>query len=125
MGKFDLDVTTLQLSVLYCWNDRPHEQLSFECLRTATQLSVPELVRTLYVSLWRFDIKCDLHLCTVYTKSCLIKYYRFSLNQFESSLIFVLLICTPILSLENVLLCSLLWHSRKCDIKCSVQTAQL
>lgn len=50
MGKFDLDVTTLQLSVLYCWNDRPREQLSYECLHTATQLPTTELTRTLYVS---------------------------------------------------------------------------
>ncbi|VDM96638.1 unnamed protein product [Thelazia callipaeda] len=48
MGKFDLDVTTLQLSVLYCWNDRPHAKLSFECLHTASQLSAPELAKTLY-----------------------------------------------------------------------------
>ncbi|MCP9262715.1 Cullin-5 [Dirofilaria immitis] len=63
MGKFDLDVTTLQLSVLYCWNDRPREQLSFECLRTATQLSVPELVRTLY-SLVAFPKMRHQVLCT-------------------------------------------------------------
>ncbi|KAK6108277.1 Cullin-5 [Brugia pahangi] len=63
MGKFDLDVTTLQLSVLYCWNDRPHEQLSFECLRTATQLSAPELVRTLY-SLVAFPKMRHQVLCT-------------------------------------------------------------
>uniref|UniRef100_A0A915PYA2 Cullin-5 n=1 Tax=Setaria digitata TaxID=48799 RepID=A0A915PYA2_9BILA len=63
VGRFDLDVTTLQLSVLYCWNDRPHEQLSFECLRTATQLSVPELVRTLY-SLVAFPKMRHQVLCT-------------------------------------------------------------
>nr|CRZ24456.1 BMA-CUL-5 [Brugia malayi] len=63
MGKFDLDVTTLQLSVLYCWNDRPHEQLSFECLRTATQLSAPELMRTLY-SLVAFPKMRHQVLCT-------------------------------------------------------------
>ncbi|VDK84517.1 unnamed protein product [Litomosoides sigmodontis] len=63
MGKFDLDVTTLQLSVLYCWNDRPHEQLSFECLRTATQLSAPELARTLY-SLVAFPKMRHQILCT-------------------------------------------------------------
>ncbi|VDK66123.1 unnamed protein product [Onchocerca ochengi] len=63
MGKFDLDVTTLQLSVLYCWNDRPHEQLSFECLRTATQLSAPELARTLY-SLVAFPKMRHQVLCT-------------------------------------------------------------
>uniref|UniRef100_A0A0R3RZ92 Cullin-5 n=1 Tax=Elaeophora elaphi TaxID=1147741 RepID=A0A0R3RZ92_9BILA len=63
MGKFDLDVTTLQLSVLYSWNDRPHEQLSFECLRIATQLSAPELARTLY-SLVAFPKMRHQVLCT-------------------------------------------------------------
>ncbi|VDN51551.1 unnamed protein product [Dracunculus medinensis] len=47
VGKFDLDVTTLQLSVLFCWNDRPHDQLSFETLRIATQLAKADLSRTL------------------------------------------------------------------------------
>ncbi|VDN23561.1 unnamed protein product [Gongylonema pulchrum] len=43
-----MDVTTLQLSVLYCWNERGNEKLSYECLRTATQLPTAELTRTLY-----------------------------------------------------------------------------
>lgn len=48
MGKFDLDVTTLQMSVLFCWNDRPHERISYEGLRVATQLPTAELTRTLF-----------------------------------------------------------------------------
>uniref|UniRef100_A0A0N5AXF5 Cullin-5 n=1 Tax=Syphacia muris TaxID=451379 RepID=A0A0N5AXF5_9BILA len=48
LGKFDLDVTTLQYSVLNCWNDRPYEKLSFESIRIATQLPNAELTRTLF-----------------------------------------------------------------------------
>lgn len=48
MGKFDLDVTTLQYSVLNCWNDRPSERLSFESIRIATQLPNAELTRALF-----------------------------------------------------------------------------
>lgn len=48
VGKFDLDVTTLQMSVLFCWNDRPNERLSYESLRIATQLPTAELTRTLF-----------------------------------------------------------------------------
>lgn len=51
MGKYDLDVTTLQYSVLNCWNDRPTEKLSFESIRIATQLPNAELTRALFVSL--------------------------------------------------------------------------
>ncbi|MFH4983112.1 hypothetical protein AB6A40_009821 [Gnathostoma spinigerum] len=48
MGKFDLDVTTLQMSVLFSWNDRADQRLSYESLRIATQLPASELTRTLY-----------------------------------------------------------------------------
>ena len=47
VGKFDLEVTTHQMSVLFCWNDRPAERLSFEAIRLATELAEAELARTL------------------------------------------------------------------------------
>lgn len=35
IGKFDLEVTTFQMAVLFAWNERPHEKISFENLRSA------------------------------------------------------------------------------------------
>lgn len=49
-GKFDLDVTTFQMAVLYCWNERPRDRISFENLRLATELPDGELRRTLWVN---------------------------------------------------------------------------
>uniref|UniRef100_F1KWA6 Cullin-5 n=1 Tax=Ascaris suum TaxID=6253 RepID=F1KWA6_ASCSU len=48
VGRFDLDVTTLQMSVLFCWNDRAKDRLSYESIRIATQLPHAELNRTLF-----------------------------------------------------------------------------
>ncbi len=50
LGRYDLDVTTLQMSVLFCWNDRARDRISFENLLLATELPQAELRRTLYVS---------------------------------------------------------------------------
>ena len=47
-GKFDLDVTTHQMAVLFCWENRRHERLSLENLRLATELPETELRRTLW-----------------------------------------------------------------------------
>lgn len=38
VGRFDLDVTTFQMAVLFAWNQRPHEKVSYENLRLATEL---------------------------------------------------------------------------------------
>ncbi|CAD6195381.1 unnamed protein product [Caenorhabditis auriculariae] len=46
-GRFDLEVTTFQMAVLFCWNDRANEKLSLESLRIATELPDTELFRTL------------------------------------------------------------------------------
>lgn len=48
VGKFDLDVTTFQMAVLFAWNQRPLEKVSYENLRLATELPDPELRRTLW-----------------------------------------------------------------------------
>ncbi|KAK6017530.1 hypothetical protein OSTOST_16947 [Ostertagia ostertagi] len=32
-GRFDLELTTFQMAVLFSWNDRAHEKISFESLR--------------------------------------------------------------------------------------------
>ncbi|XP_013193169.1 cullin-5 [Amyelois transitella] len=48
VGRFDLDVTTFQMAVLFAWNQRPLEKISYENLRLATELPDPELRRTLW-----------------------------------------------------------------------------
>lgn len=48
VGRFDLDVTTFQMAVLFAWNQRPLERVSYENLRLATELPDPELRRTLW-----------------------------------------------------------------------------
>jgi len=48
MGRFDLDVTTHQMAVLFCWENRRHDKLTLENLRLATELTDTELRRTLW-----------------------------------------------------------------------------
>lgn len=48
VGRFDLDVTTFQMAVLFAWNKRPTDRISYENLRLATELPDPELRRTLW-----------------------------------------------------------------------------
>ncbi|KAF2344453.1 Cullin N-terminal, partial [Trinorchestia longiramus] len=47
-GRFDLDVTTFQMAVLFSWNQRQQQHISFDNLRLATELPDPELRRTLW-----------------------------------------------------------------------------
>ncbi|CAG2053896.1 unnamed protein product [Timema podura] len=48
IGRFDVDVTTFQMAVLFAWNQRPLEKIPYENLRLATELPDPELRRTLW-----------------------------------------------------------------------------
>jgi cullin-5 len=48
VGKYELEVTTFQMAVLFAWNQRPDDRISFESLRLATELPDPELRRTLW-----------------------------------------------------------------------------
>lgn len=48
VGRFDLDVTTFQMAVLFAWNQRPLEKIAYENLRLATELPDGELRRTLW-----------------------------------------------------------------------------
>jgi len=48
LGKYDLDVTTHQMAVLFCWENRRHDKLTLENLRLATELTDSELRRTLW-----------------------------------------------------------------------------
>lgn len=36
MGKYELEVTTFQMAVLFTWNQRPEDKISFESLRYDT-----------------------------------------------------------------------------------------
>lgn len=47
-----MEVTTFQLAVLFAWNQRPREKISFENLKLATELPDAELRRTLWVGLF-------------------------------------------------------------------------
>ncbi|XP_063241270.1 cullin-5 isoform X2 [Bacillus rossius redtenbacheri] len=75
IGRFDVDVTTFQMAVLFAWNQRPHEKIPYENLRLATELPDPELRRTLWALLcficshwWRF-LKSRGRLCCTVPKS--------------------------------------------------------
>ncbi|EDV25026.1 uncharacterized protein TRIADDRAFT_24784 [Trichoplax adhaerens] len=47
-GKYDLEVTTFQMSVLFAWNLRPSDEISLDSLRIATGLNESELRKTLF-----------------------------------------------------------------------------
>ena len=63
MGRFDLDVTTFQMAILFCWENRRHDQLTLENLRLATELSESELRRTLWLLVAMPKLKRQLLLC--------------------------------------------------------------
>ncbi|XP_037094128.1 cullin-5-like [Pollicipes pollicipes] len=48
LGRYDVDITTFQMAVLFAWNQRPDERISLENLRLATELPDAELRRTLW-----------------------------------------------------------------------------
>ncbi|RNA29773.1 cullin-5 [Brachionus plicatilis] len=48
LGKFELEVTTFQMTVLFAWTNRASEKLSYESLKLATELPDNELRRTLW-----------------------------------------------------------------------------
>ena len=49
LGKYELEITTFQMAVLFAWNQRPKERVTFESLKLATELPDAELRRTVYV----------------------------------------------------------------------------
>ncbi|KAH3739397.1 hypothetical protein DPMN_046049 [Dreissena polymorpha] len=48
IGRFDVEVTTFQMTVLFAWNQRPKDKISYESLKLATELPDAELRRTLW-----------------------------------------------------------------------------
>lgn len=65
VGKYDLDVTTFQMAVLFCWNDRPHDQITLEDLKLATILPDTELKRTLWSLIAFPKLKRQILLCNL------------------------------------------------------------
>lgn len=57
IGRFDLEVTTFQMAVLFAWNQRPKDRISYESLKLATELPDTELRRTLWVC-FNFSLLC-------------------------------------------------------------------
>ena len=47
LGKYELEVTTMQMAILFAWNERPTEKINFYSLGLATELPKNELRRTL------------------------------------------------------------------------------
>lgn len=69
IGRFDIEVTTFQMAVLFVWNQRPRDKVTYESLRLATELPDTELRRTLW-SLAAFPkIKRQLLMCCPEAKS--------------------------------------------------------
>ncbi|XP_070567709.1 cullin-5-like [Ptychodera flava] len=69
VGIYDVEVTTFQMAVLFAWNQRQNEKISFENLRLATELPDTELRRTLW-SLVQFPkIKRQVLICNPEVKS--------------------------------------------------------
>lgn len=48
LGKFELEITTFQMAVLFAWTNRATEKLTYDSLRLATELPDIELRRTLW-----------------------------------------------------------------------------
>ena len=71
VGRFDLDVTTFQMAVLFAWNERPKEKISLENLRLATELPDAELRRTLWVrpSIFSHQLSIVIHFSVAISQS--------------------------------------------------------
>ncbi|XP_064628678.1 cullin-5-like isoform X2 [Lineus longissimus] len=68
-GRYDLEVTTFQMAVLFSWNERPKDRISFENLKLATGLPDAELRRTLWSLIAFPKIKRQVLLCSPETKN--------------------------------------------------------
>lgn len=105
VGRFDIDVTTFQMAVLFAWNQRPNEKVTYENLRLATELPDPELRRTLW-SLCAFP-KLKRQLLLVEPHAATPKDFandtRFWVNQ-EFSIVFVSIFYINKKSCNNVIL---------------------
>ena len=64
VGKFELEVTTFQMSVLFLWNEIPKEKISFESLQMSTELPESELKRALFSLTMNPKLKHQVLLCS-------------------------------------------------------------
>ncbi|KAL3882595.1 hypothetical protein ACJMK2_028922 [Sinanodonta woodiana] len=69
IGKFDLEVTTFQMGVLFAWNQRPKDKVTYESLRLATELPDTELRKTLWSLVAFPKMKRQVLLCDPEAKS--------------------------------------------------------
>lgn len=63
VGKFDLEVTTFQMAVLFAWNQRPKERITYDSVKLATELPDSELRKTLFSLVAFAKIKRQILLC--------------------------------------------------------------
>lgn len=83
VGSYELDVTTFQMAILFSWNERPNDKITFENLRLATELPDVELRRTLwslvaFPKLKRQVLLCD---CAAKTPKDFTDFTQFWTNQ--------------------------------------------
>ncbi|XP_013403500.1 cullin-5-like [Lingula anatina] len=69
VGKFDVEVTTFQMAVLFAWNQRSKEKITYENLKLATELPDSELRRTLWSLVAFPKLKRQVLLCEPEAKS--------------------------------------------------------
>ncbi|XP_045196668.2 cullin-5-like isoform X1 [Mercenaria mercenaria] len=69
IGRFDVEVTTFQMTVLFAWNQRPKDKISYESLKLATELPDTELRRTLWSLVAFPKIKRQVLCCSSEVKS--------------------------------------------------------
>ncbi|CAI4226107.1 unnamed protein product [Auanema sp. JU1783] len=62
-GRFDLEVTTFQMAILFAFDEKSSEKLSLETLRLATELPDTELIKTLYSLVAYPKMKSQILLC--------------------------------------------------------------
>ncbi|CAF0742266.1 unnamed protein product, partial [Didymodactylos carnosus] len=60
VGKYDLDVSTLQAAILFSWNHRQHRKLTFSDLKLATNIPDMELKKTLWTLIAHAKLKQQL-----------------------------------------------------------------
>ncbi|XP_041351590.1 cullin-5-like isoform X1 [Gigantopelta aegis] len=69
IGRYDLEVTTFQMGVLFAWNQRPRDRITYESLKLATELPDAELRKTLWSLIAFPKIKRQVLVCEPETRS--------------------------------------------------------
>ncbi|CAL2045173.1 unnamed protein product [Caenorhabditis brenneri] len=84
-GRFDLEITTFQMAVLFCFNERANEKISLETLRVATELPDAELMRTLLSLVAYPKMRSQILLCDSPSQNITIRDFsdstKFSINH--------------------------------------------